>query len=201
MSTDEPITIVPFDLRRGSKRAQTYDKSFSDIHNLVADSMVPIMKLADILKSQIAGNQEAKTLFSDVITSMGQVQYHLSLRRRYLIRPQLKKKYQSLCYINNMPITMKLFGDDVQKDVKNCDSGGSVAKENYSGFNHFRPNKGRGGFRGGYVRGQRGNYAGCYHPYYAGNYIFGNYHQQQYGAGNYSGGMPTRMYGPARSRK
>lgn len=108
------------------KRAQTYDKSFSDIQNLVATGRVLIMKLADILKSQIAGNQEAKTLFSDVITSMGQVQYHLSLRRRYLIRPQLKKKYQSLCYINNMPITMKLFGDDVQKDVKNCDSVSSI---------------------------------------------------------------------------
>lgn len=182
------------------KRAQTYDKSFSDIQNLVAAGMVPIMKLADILKPQIAANQEAKTLFSDVITLMGQVQYHLSLRRRYLIRPQLKKKYQSLCNIN-MPITTKLFGDDVQKDVKNCDSGVSIAKENYSGFNRFRPYKGRGGFRGGYVRGQRGNYAGRYHPYYANNYMYGNFHQQQYGSSNYRGGMPTRMYGPARGRK
>lgn len=131
------------------KRAQTYDKSFSDIQNLVAASMVPIMKLADILKSQIAGNQEAKTQFSDVITLMGQVQYHLSLRCRYLIRPQLKKQYQSLCNIN-MLITMKLFWGDVQKDVKNCVSGVSIAKENYSGFNQFRPYKGRSGFRGGY---------------------------------------------------
>lgn len=48
------------------KRAQTYDKSFSDIQNLVAAGRMLIMKLADILKSQIAGNQEAKTLFSDV---------------------------------------------------------------------------------------------------------------------------------------
>lgn len=100
-----------------------------------------------------------------------------------------------------MPITTKLFGDDVQKDVKNCDSGVSIAKENYSGFNRFRPYKGRGGFRGGYVRGQRGNYAGRYHPYYANNYMYGNFHQQQYGSSNYRGGMPTRMYGPARGRK
>lgn len=183
------------------KRAQTYDKSFSDIQNLVAAGMVPIMKLADILKPQIAANQEAKTLFSDVITLMGQVQYHLSLRRRYLIRPQLKKKYHSLCNIN-MPITTKLFGDDVQKDVKNCDSGVSIAKENYSGFNRFRPYRGRGGFRGGNARGQRGNYAGRYHPYYPGNY--GNYNQQQYGyygSGYYRGGMPTRMYGSTRGKK
>lgn len=177
-----------------NKRAQSYDKSFSDIQNLVAVGMVPIIKLADLLKSQIATNQEAKTLFSDVITLMGQVQYNLSLRRRYLIRPQLKKKYHSLCNIN-MPITTKLFGDDVLKDVKNCDSGVSMAKENYmySGYNKFRPYRGRGAYRGSYFRGraQRGNYNGRYHPY------AGNFNQQQY---SYRGGMP-RGYGAFRGRR
>ena len=98
-----------------NKRAQSYDKCFSDIQNLVATGMVPVIKLFEVVKPHIAGNQEAKTLFSDIITMMGQVQYNLSLRRRYMIKPHLKKKYHNLCHIS-MPISN--IGDDVSKEVK-----------------------------------------------------------------------------------
>ena len=58
-----------------NKRAHSYDKCFADIQNLVAVGMVLAIKLAEILKQQIISNSEAKTLFSDMITLMGQVQY------------------------------------------------------------------------------------------------------------------------------
>ena len=64
-----------------NKRAQSYYKCFSDIQNLVATSTVPVIKLFEVVKPHIAGNQVAKTLFSDIITMMGQVQYNLSLHR------------------------------------------------------------------------------------------------------------------------
>ena len=35
-----------------------------------------------------------------------------------MIRPNLKKKYHSLCNIST-PITTQLFGDDIARDVKN----------------------------------------------------------------------------------
>ena len=114
-----------------NKRAQSYDKCFSDIQNLVATGVVPIIKLFEVVKPFIAGNSEAKTLFSDVITLMGQVQYNLSLRRRYMIKPHLKKKYHNLCNIS-MPISTKLFGDDVTKDIKNCDTGCVCCKRELS---------------------------------------------------------------------
>lgn len=63
---------------------------------------------------------EVKGMVSDLLTVLSQVQYNLSLRRRYLIRPYLKKKYSSICSIS-MPITIKLFGDDISKEVKTCD--------------------------------------------------------------------------------
>lgn len=56
-------------------------------------------------------------MIADALTLFGQAQYNLSLRRRYMIRPQLKKKYSNLCNINT-PITTSLFGDDVQKEIK-----------------------------------------------------------------------------------
>lgn len=45
-----------------------------------------------------------------------------------MIRPNLKKKYHSLCNIST-PISTKLFGNDVAKDIKNCDSMSSIGKE------------------------------------------------------------------------
>ncbi|MCG8113303.1 MAG: hypothetical protein N0E59_21335 [Candidatus Thiodiazotropha taylori] len=142
-----------------NKRAQSYDKCFADIQNLVATGVVPIIKLFELLKPQIAGNSEIKTLFSDTITMMGQVQYNLSLRRRYMIKPHLKKKYQNLCHVS-MPISTKLFGDDVTKDVKNCDTGVSLAKDSYPGFYGYnKPFRARGGYsRGVYSRGSRGGF-------------------------------------------
>ena len=69
--------------------------------NLVATVIVPIIKLFEVIKSFIVGNSEAKTLFSDVIKLMDQVQYNLSLKRT--IKPQRKKeisKYHNLCHIS-----------------------------------------------------------------------------------------------------
>ena len=103
------------------QRAQTYDKSFRDIQSLIATGILPIIKLASLLKPQIKSNVEAKTMIADALTLFGQAQYNLSLRRPYMIRPQLKKKYSNFCNINT-PITTSLFGDDVQKEIKKCDT-------------------------------------------------------------------------------
>ncbi|XP_055957952.1 uncharacterized protein LOC130013222 [Patella vulgata] len=92
---------------------------------LVATGIVPIVKLAELLKNQISDNDTAKRLISDSISLISQVQYHLSLRRRYLIRPCLKKKYSNICNINT-PITSYLFGDDISKEIRKCDTGFSM---------------------------------------------------------------------------
>lgn len=135
------------------KRAQTYDKSFRDIQSLIATGILPIIKLANLLKPQIKSNAEAKTMIADALTLFGQAQYNLSLRRRYMIRPQLKKKYSNLCNINT-PITSSLFGDDVQKEIKKCDTSQTVAKDggyNYAGYgsgSYGNNQRYRGRFRG-----------------------------------------------------
>ena len=113
-----------------NKRAQTYDKAFRDIQSLIASGITPIFELLDILKEQIQSNEKARTLISDSITLLGQAQFNLSLRRRYMIRPSLKKKYANLCNINT-PISTFLFGDDVHKEIKKCDTGLSITRDQY----------------------------------------------------------------------
>ena len=130
------------------KRGQTSDRLLVDIQNIVAAEMVAVVKLASVLKQHITGNAEAKGILSDLITLMGQVQYNLSLRRRYMCRPYLDKKYSGLCNVN-VPLTSKLFGDDIAKEVKNCEAGFSLARDKYkfhsasSGYGPQRPFRGR----------------------------------------------------------
>ena len=109
--------------------------------------MVPIIKLVSLLKTQLY--DEAKSSISDVIKLFGQAQFNISLRRRYMTRSFLKKKYSSLCSIQT-PITGQLFGDDLNKEIKNCDTSVSVARENYGSFNNRGQSRGRAHGRGGY---------------------------------------------------
>lgn len=67
------------------KKAQTY-KAFQA---LISIGIMPIIKLASVLKSQISNNSEAKSMISDALTLLGEAQYNLSVRRR--LRPFLKK--------------------------------------------------------------------------------------------------------------
>jgi hypothetical protein len=90
-----------------------------NIQNLVATGFGTVIKLAELIKGNIF--PDAKNVMCDLFTVLGQIQNKLSLRRKYSIRPLLKKKYASLCE-TSMPVTTKLFGDDIRKEVKSCES-------------------------------------------------------------------------------
>ena len=174
------------------KKAQ----AFRDIQGLIASGMIPIIKLASLLKDQIKSNEQAKTMFSDSITLFGQAQYNLSIRQRYMIRPFLKKKYSNLCNLNT-PITTSLFGDDVQKEIKKCDTSLSVAKDQYGSYG---PQRFRGRVRG---RGMSSRGYGNY-----GNYGYGNYQGgwgynrfQPYGRQPVQYRYPTQYQIPKKAKK
>ena len=157
------------------KRPLTQDRAMADIQNLVATGMTPLVQLADVFKTQFSSNPEAKSLLGDALTIMGQVQYHLSVRRRYMIRPVLKRKYHSLCNIS-MPISSMLFGNDIGKDIKTCDSLVAIGKEPF-----YRGASGRGRGNGRFQK--RGNYgynANSYNSGYNSNYNSGNQRYQPY---------------------
>ena len=115
-------------------------------------------------------NEKAWTLISDSITLLGQAQFNLSLRRRYMIRPSLKKKYANLCNINT-PISTFLFGDDVHKEIKKCDTGMSITRDQYFNVPQHMNLRGR-------ARGRAGPYRGSNYQGYGGR---GYYRYQPYG--------------------
>ena len=56
-----------------NKRAQGYDKYFSDTQNLVAAAIVSNIHQAESIKAQNSQNSEAKELMTNTLTLMGQV--------------------------------------------------------------------------------------------------------------------------------
>ncbi|WAQ99028.1 POL-like protein [Mya arenaria] len=125
------------------------DKLMVDIQNLVADGIGLVLKLVNLLKDQSLGT-EAKGVLSDTLTILGQTQYNLSMRRRYMIRPALKKKYAGLCNLST-EVTKKLFGDHIDKEIKSCETLSSIGKDSYPQRGTFA--RGCGRFqqrRGGY---------------------------------------------------
>ena len=144
-----------------NKRVQSADKNFRDTQLLVAAAIMPIVKLAALVKAQMSITPEIKACISDAITLMGQVQYNISLRRRYMLRPHLKKKYSSLCNLNT-PISSLLFGDDVAQEIKKCETGLRLRRDD----NAFNFNaRGRGYSRGCPTRPYRGRGLNRYQPY------------------------------------
>ena len=134
-----------------SRRVQTTDKSLRDIQGLITAGMIPILSLANIIKPLIAQLPGAKDLISDALTLLGQAQFHLSIRRRYLLRPSLKSQYSNICNLST-PITSYLFGDDVSKELKKCETtvkiGKFVPNNRYPKYSQgFGPTRNRG-YRG-----------------------------------------------------
>ena len=156
------------------KKGHMQDKSLVDIQNLLSTSLVPVIKLIEMLKKNKSLNDEMKTLFTDLFTGLGQVQYNISLRRRYFIRPYLKKKYSPLCNMS-VPITTKLFGDEISKEVKSCENISFLGKDNFQAATFRGVMRSRGRFRGrrGYVNTGSNAYTNSYqqsqgfrqHPY------------------------------------
>jgi hypothetical protein len=132
-------------------------------------------------------------MLSEALTILGQVQLNISLRRRYMIRPNLKKKYFNLCNVNT-PITDKLFGDDLAKEIKNCDALSYIGKEQ-----RFLP-RGRGY---GYGRAPRRGFFNQHSVYQnVRSQPYPSYGQSMYGQSSYQKNYAGRQpYYRGRGRK
>lgn len=143
------------------RRVQTTDKNLRDIQGLVTAGMIPILSMAKVVQPFISQCPQLKGLISDSLTLLGQAQFQMSIRRRYLLRPSLKTKYSAICNIST-PITSYLFGDDVTKELKKCETTVKVGKffspnrfpKQGSSYGPMRTPRGRGTYRarpyGGY---------------------------------------------------
>ena len=62
---------------------------------------------------------------TDALALLGHTQNELSMKRREAIQPSLKKEYTGL-YSQNVPVTKKLFGDDLQQQLNNMKASNKI---------------------------------------------------------------------------
>jgi hypothetical protein len=135
-----------------SNPAKGRDSLLKDAQKNLISGIVPIIKLAELFKEKKVTPASAKTLLAESLSTLAFTAYDLSLKRRFLLRPELNKKYFAICG-SETPVTKQLFGDDLTAAVKSI---GEAAKVSNSGLGRYQ--RGRGSYQNygrGFLGGQR----------------------------------------------
>ena len=84
--------------------------------------IMPVARLTDLSVTEKKGLdkegiQQIKQFGLDALSLLTHVNYELNMQRRQLMNPDIGKDYASLCS-QQIPFTDYLFGDDLQKQLK-----------------------------------------------------------------------------------
>lgn len=163
---------------------QQRDRTLQDAQRILGLSIVPMINLAEMFKTNKLEMKKAKKkCVSDAITFACNAMYELNVRRRFISRPFVQKKFQQLCAATT-PIEEKtLYPSDITKRMKEITDASKINRQltgyprnisknyrgrmnNFRGRNQFSPYT-RGGGRGrsgsmsrgsGFSRGQSRGY-------------------------------------------
>jgi len=146
---------------------RSFDVKMQKIQNCLQKSSIAVIETLDSLTEQAGKtDDQVHALNKKLVACLAFNSYansELNMRRRDLIKPELKQGFKHLCS-PQVPVTEELFGDELHKHVKDISETQRVVGKIYRG----RPfNRGYGsGFRGqpGYGRSWRGR--SRYQPYY-----------------------------------
>ena len=153
---------------------QQRDKSLQDVQKVLGLGIVPIIKIAEMLKSNQIDIAKIKTYITQALALSCNAFFEINIKRRYFIRPYVSKKFQQLCSAS-CPIEEHLFPKDMAKRMKEISEASQINRQiaplkqgskNYSanrrpyqrgrgGYYQQAPNRGRGRGRP-YRRGYRG---------------------------------------------
>ena len=109
------------------------DLRAANTQNIISKVGTIIAKCTDNLLK--AHKKDAKKIDLDEMVSfhpnapalLGHSQYELSLKRHEAIRPSLKNEYAALCP-PNVPVTLLLFGDDLQQQLNNIKASNKISQ-------------------------------------------------------------------------
>ena len=140
-------------------RAQ--DGEWRKLQSMVTKALTRVVVVIDCVKK--LDTKEACKGLADTIKVLAMLYSNISTKRKDAISNDMAPSFRPLCTASR-PVTTWLFGDDLQKDIKDISESYRIgAKASSSSYGRF-PFRGRGGHRGRgqYLdagRGQRGR--GC----------------------------------------
>jgi hypothetical protein len=159
--------------RKLSKELKTQDQNISYCQkDLIKAATAVAEATQEVNKLKALGKDEREPVIrklTDALGLLGHSNFSLSMRRRDLIKPGLKRKYAALAS-DTVPLTSNLFGDDIEKTLKKIGRADDVGRDaaGYNRTDRYGSKNGgsyprynnRYNYRGGYNRSQQSHYRG-----------------------------------------
>ena len=120
--TVKPTRVNPGIWRKLREPTQKRDLQMYKIQQALVKGIIPIARLTDLSMTDKKGLDQdgvkrIKQFGLDALSLLTHVNYELNMQRKQLMKPDIGRDYASLCS-PHVPFTDLLFGDDLQKQLK-----------------------------------------------------------------------------------
>ena len=120
--TVKPTRVNPGIWRKLREPTQKRDLQLYKMQQALVNGIIPVARLTDLTLSEKQrldkeGMQLIKKFGLDALSLLTHVNYELNMQRKQLMKPDIGKDYAALCS-PHVPFTDLLFGDDLQKQLK-----------------------------------------------------------------------------------
>ena len=145
--TVKPTRVKPGIWRKLREHTQKRDSQLYKMQQALVKGIIPVARLTDLTMSEKhgldkEGMQLIKQFGLDALSLLTHVNYELNMQRKQLMKPDIGKDYAALCS-PHVPFTDLLFGDDLQKQLKDI---GDVNKIGAKVQNHRGPQRNPSGY-------------------------------------------------------
>lgn len=145
--TAKPTRVNPGIWRKLREPTQKRDLQLFKIQQALVKGIIPVARLTDLSMTEKKGLdqegvQQIKQFGLDALSLLTHVNYELNMQRKQLMKPDIGRDYVSLCS-PHVPFTDLLFGDDLQKQLKDI---GDVNKIGAKVQGHRGPHRSQTGY-------------------------------------------------------
>ena len=131
---------------------QQRDRTLQEAQKILGLPIVPMIRLAEMFKTNRIDMKEAKECLSDSITLSCITFYQLNVKRRHILRPFVSKKFQPLCAASTQIEETTLFPTDATKKMKEISDASQINRQ----FTSHSCGYNSGHYDRGYPKNSRG---------------------------------------------
>lgn len=145
----KPPKVNPGIWRRLREFTKKRDLQFYKIQQALIKGILPVARIADKLMVAKSANaeecQEMKKLGLEAMSLLTHASYEINMQRRLLLKPDIGREYSALCS-SQLPFTDLLFGDDLQKHLKDIGDQNKIGAKITPAHKGTRPYPGKSGY-------------------------------------------------------
>ena len=145
----KPPKVNPGIWRRLREFTKKWDIQFYKIQQALIKGILPVARIADKLMTAKSVNteqcQEIKKLGLEAMSLLTHASYEINMQRRLLLKPDIRREYSALCS-SQLSFTDLLFGDDLQKHLKDIGDQNKIGAKITPAHKGTRPYAGKSGY-------------------------------------------------------